>query len=186
MHRTTTPLILFAAALAVAGAVAADAVAHRVPRLIFPVIGHVQYSDDFGAPRPGGPHQGNDILGRRKAPVLAVEAGRVQKWTTSASAGCMLYLYGRSGTMYEYIHLNNDLTGGNDNRGKCVDKVAYAPGLHDGQHVKAGELIGYLGDSGDANGLHPHLHFELHPNGGAAISPYRSLRRARHLKKPVS
>ena len=56
------------------------------------------------------PHQGNDLLGDKRAPAVAVEAGTVKYWTTSASAGCMLYLYGASGTMYEYIHLNNDLT----------------------------------------------------------------------------
>ena len=44
----------------------------------------------------------------RRAPVLAAEAGRVKWWTTSSLAGCMLYLYGESGTTYLYIHLNND------------------------------------------------------------------------------
>ena len=50
----------------------------------------------------------------------------------------MLYLYGKSGTTYMYIHLNNDLTNRNDNRGKCVAGTAYAPGLKDGQTVAAG------------------------------------------------
>ena len=115
---------------------------------------------------------------------MAAEAGKIRVWTTSATAGCMLYLDGRSGTTYLYIHLNNDLGAGNDNRGSCVDGVAYAPSLEDGQLVAAGELVGFVGDSGDADGMHPHLHFELHPGGGAAVSPYAWLRRAKHLTVP--
>ena len=152
-----------------------------VPTLIFPVAGEATYTDDFGQARPGGVHQGNDMLGVKKTPVVAVESGKVEFWTTSANAGCMLYLYGDSGTMYEYIHLNNDLTMKNDNRGKCVPGVSYAKGLKDKSHVQAGEMIGYLGDSGDANGLASHLHFELHPNGGAAVSPYAALQSAQHM-----
>jgi hypothetical protein len=152
-----------------------------VPTLIFPVAGDVTYTDDFGEARPGGAHQGNDLLGVKKTPVLAVESGTIEFWTTSANAGCMLYLHGDSGTMYEYIHLNNDLTMRNDNRGKCVAGVSYAKGLKDGARVQAGQMIGFLGDSGDANGIHPHLHFELHPNGGAAVSPYSALQSAQRL-----
>lgn len=152
-----------------------------VPALIFPVAGDVTYIDDFGQARPGGTHQGNDLMGVKKTPVVAVESGRVSFWTTSANAGCMLYLYGDSGTMYEYIHLNNDLTMKNDNRGSCVPGVSYAKGLKNGAHVQAGQMIGYLGDSGDANGIASHLHFELHPNGGAAVSPYSYLQSAQRL-----
>jgi hypothetical protein len=163
----------------------ASAAKPGVPAILFPVVGPVTYTDDFGQPRAGGPHQGNDLLGKKRSPVVAVEDGTVKFWTTSANAGCMLYLYGASGTMYEYIHLNNDLTAANDNKGKCVDGVSYAPGLVNGQHVDAGQLIGYLGDSGDANGIHPHLHFELHPKGGKAVSPFPYLQTAAQLLVPA-
>jgi Peptidase family M23 len=168
----------FVAVLALALAGTAHA---GVPKLIFPVAGPVTYIDDFGQPRAGGAHQGNDLMGVKKTPVLAVESGTVKFWTTSANAGCMLYLYGKSGTTYYYIHLNNDLTMKNDNRGKCVPGVAYAKGLKDGQKVTAGEQIAYLGDSGDANGIAAHLHFEVHPNGGAAVSPFKYLQAAQQL-----
>lgn len=157
--------------------------AHAAPpkRIVFPVLAPVTYTDDFGAPRPGGPHQGIDILAPKKSLALAAEAGKVEFWTHSATAGCMLYLHGQSGTDYDYIHLNNDLTARNDNRGKCVAGTAYAKGLKDGAKVVAGQPIGYVGDSGDANGVHPHLHFELHPGRKAAVDPYPWLQRAVHL-----
>lgn len=153
----------------------------RVPRLIFPVVGTASYYDDFGEPRAGGAHQGNDLLAARHAPAVAVEGGTVKLWTTSVQAGCMLYLHGDSGTTYLYIHLNNDLTARNDNQGTCVAGTSYAPGLKDGARVAAGQLIGFVGDSGDANGIHPHLHFEVHPNDGAAVDPYPYLRKAQQL-----
>jgi murein DD-endopeptidase MepM/ murein hydrolase activator NlpD len=152
-----------------------------VPTLIFPVAGPTTYIDDFGQPRGGGTHEGNDLMARKKTPVVAVEPGKVKFWTTSASAGCMLYLYGASGTTYLYIHLNNDLTMKNDNRGKCVPGVSYARGLKNGAKVSAGQQIGYVGDSGDANGIASHLHFEVHPADGAAVSPYAYLQSAQHL-----
>jgi hypothetical protein len=180
-HRTTARgvLLLLLALAITAGASAAPE--KGVPPLIFPVVGDVTYTNDFGQPRPGGPHQGNDLMAAKKSPAVAVEAGKVKFWTTSARAGCMLYLYGDSGTMYLYIHLNNDLTMKNDNRGKCVAGTAYAPGLKDGARVAAGQLVGFVGDSGDADGIASHLHFEVHPNGGAAVSPYPYLKKAQHL-----
>jgi hypothetical protein len=147
-------------------------------RIVFPVVGQVQYTNDFGAPRSQGRHEGNDIMAPRKALAVAAEAGKVKIWTSSSSAGCMLYLYGKSHTTYLYIHLNNDLTNHNDNRGKCVAGTAYAPGLKDGQKVAAGQLLGFVGDSGDANGVATHLHFEVHPHNGNAVSPYKYLNRA--------
>jgi Peptidase family M23 len=162
-----------------AGTASASAGARPPAHIVFPVVGDVQYVDDFGAPRPGGPHQGNDLVAAKRSPAVAAEAGKVKYWTTSRSAGCMLYLYGQSGTMYEYIHLNNDLTMRDDNRGKCVRGVAYA--VKNGARVAAGQQIGYVGDSGDAEGAHSHLHFELHPNGGKATDPYPYLQSAYKL-----
>lgn len=192
LPRTTARILLVAAALvlvALAGVhKSRAAVANSAPpaRIVFPVVGKTTFSDDFGDPRPGGVHQGNDLVAARHTPVVAAEAGTVERWTRSASAGCMLYLHGRSGTTYLYIHLNNDLGAGNDNRGRCTPGVAYAPGLRNGQKVAAGALLGFVGDSGDADGAHPHLHFELHPGGRRAVSPYRWLKRARHLLYPGS
>ena len=202
-YRTTAIGVLLGALLAVPAAEARGGVPSQ---LVFPVLGEVSFVDDFGQPRPGGLHQGNDLMAPKKAIAVAAESGKVKFWTTSANAGCMLYLYGDSGTTYIYIHLNNDLGMGNDNKGKCVPGVAYASGLHDGDQVAAGQAVGFVGDSGDANGIHAHLHFEVHPpcggagdlgdrNGkagsgsappsrspcGKAISPYPFLLKAQHL-----
>jgi len=177
-YRTTALGVLLAAALAASAAQARG----RVPSpIVFPLLGTVSYIDDFGQPRPGGVHQGNDLLAPRKAIAVAAESGKVEFWTTSRGAGCMLYLYGDSGTMYQYIHLNNDLGAGNDNKGSCVAGTAYAPGLVNGAHVEAGDPVGFVGDSGDADGIHAHLHFEVHPRGGKAVSPYPFLQKAQHL-----
>ena len=173
-------LLLLAAFLLSAGPAAASPSA-EVPRLVFPILGEASYEDDFGDPRGQGGHEGNDILAPRRALALAAEAGTVKFWTTSARAGCMLYLYGASGTTYLYIHLNNDLGDTNDNAGSCVPGVAYAKGLKSGAKVSAGQPIAYVGDSGDADGIHPHLHFEVHPGDGGAVSPYRHLQKARKL-----
>src|SRR4051794_9808367 len=111
-HRGTARGILFLATLVglAAGSAVAPAATAKVPRLIFPVVGQVAYTTDFGAPRGTGRHQGNDLMAAKKSPAVAAEAGKVKYWTTSATAGCMLYLYGESGTTYLYIHLNNDVT----------------------------------------------------------------------------
>jgi hypothetical protein len=178
-HRTTArgTLVLALALLTLAGGASAAA----PQKIVFPVLGTATYGDDFGQPRAGGAHQGIDIMATKRSLALAAEAGKVEFWTHSASAGCMLYLHGQSGTDYYYIHLNNDLTPKNDNRGKCVAGTAYAKGLKDGAKVAAGQPVGYVGDSGDANGIHAHLHFELHPGRGGAVDPYPWLQRATHL-----
>jgi hypothetical protein len=162
-------------------AVAAAAPGGSAPaRIIFPVIGPAQYGNDYGDPRPQGRHEGIDIVSAWKAPAVAAEAGKVV-FETDGRAGCMLRLYGISGTEYVYIHLNNDLTTRNDNKGRCVAGVAYPKGLRSGMRVTAGQSIGYVGNSGDADGGAPHLHFEIKPSGGATTNPYPYLRRAQRL-----
>jgi Peptidase family M23 len=181
-HRTTARGALFL--LLVAGLLAGTAAArsgNTTKPIIFPVLGAAHYADDFGDPRPGGPHQGIDIIAAKKSLALAAEAGKVKFWTTSATAGCMLYLNGASGTTYYYIHLNNDLTRADDNRGKCVAGTAYATGLKNGAKVLAGQPVGFVGDSGDADGAHAHLHFEVHPGGGKAVDGFPYLQTAQHL-----
>jgi hypothetical protein len=150
-------------------------------RIVFPVLGTVTFYDDFGEARGGGEHQGIDIVAPKRSLALAVEAGKIEFWSRSAAAGCMLYLHGQSGTDYHYIHLNNDKTLKNDNRGKCVAGTAYAKGLKDGAKVVAGQVIAYVGDSGDANGIHSHLHFELHPGRKRAVDPSPWLQKASRL-----
>jgi Peptidase family M23 len=150
-------------------------------QIVFPVLGRSNLTMSFGDPRGQGAHQGEDIMADRWTPALAAEAGRVRIQTTSGRAGCMLYLDGVSGTKYLYIHLNNDLTRSNDNRGSCVPGTAYWKGLRDGARVEAGQPIGFVGNSGDAEGGSPHLHFEVHPGGGAAVDPVPYLRSAKRL-----
>jgi hypothetical protein len=188
LHRTTARGILFLllTAALLAGEARADPPKPatgdgKVPTLIFPVVGESQFSDDYGDTRAQGSHGGNDVMAPRWAPVVAAEAGTVKFWTTSARAGCMLYLYGASGTTYLYIHLNNDRGKGNDNSGGCVAGVAYAPKLRSGSMVDAGQLIGFNGNSGDAERTAPHTQFEVHPRDGASVNPYPYLRKARRL-----
>jgi murein DD-endopeptidase MepM/ murein hydrolase activator NlpD len=169
--------------LAVAAALCCADPAHGAAKLqiVFPVVGEVSYTDDFGDARGASKHEGNDLMAPKRATAVAAEGGTVRFWTTSASAGCMLYLYGDSGTTYWYIHLNNDRTLKNDNKGKCVPGTAYAKGLHEGDRVEAGQAVGYVGDSGDANGIASHLHFEIHPKNGKAVDPFPYLQRAQAL-----
>jgi len=178
LMRRVLPVLL---ALLAAALLASTSGAGSVPDpFVFPVVGPYRYTNDFGDPRPQGHHEGNDVLAPKKSLVVAVEDGKIKFWTTSARAGCMLYLYGASGTTYLYIHLNNDVTMANDNRGKCVAGGSYWPGLKDGQRVVAGQAIGYVGDSGDADGT-PHLHFEVHPNDGGPTNPFPYLNHATRL-----
>ena len=148
------------------------------PPIVFPIVGKATYSNTFNS-TPKGLLPGNDIIAAKKSLVAAAENGTVKFYTKSKEAGCMLYLYGVSGRTFEYLHLNNDLTKKNDNTGRCVAGTAYADGLKNGQKVKAGQVIGYVGDSGIANGTQPHVHFEVHKS--SPVNPYPYLNKAQRL-----
>ena len=178
-HRTTARATFVAFALAglaaaVLSAPAGGSHSSGVPRLVFPLVAKTDLWDNYGDPRGNGRHAGIDMENPWRAPVVAVEDGRIKYWESSLG-GCMLYHYGASGTTYMYIHLNNDLTPHNDNKGGCAKDIAFA--VPDGAKVTAGQQIAWNGDSGDASG-NPHLHFEVHPAGGADTNPFRHLKRA--------
>ena len=189
-HRTTArgvsllilTALLAAAVVASPGAAPKPGLVDGSP-IVFPLIGDYPYGMNFGDPRVQGSHQGIDIENVPwRTPAIAAEAGKVKWWTTSARAGCMLYLYGKSGTTYLYIHLNNDLTEASEDKGGCKLGVSFA--VEDGAKVTAGQQIGYVGDSGDAEGNH-HLHFEVHPKDGAAVNPFPYLNAGERLLFPA-
>ncbi len=121
----------------------------------FPVARPYAYSDTWLAPRRGHRHQGCDVFAARGTPCYACVSGRVRTGY-GRNAGKTIYLYGDSGDLFYYMHLNG---------------YAVTSG-----HVEAGQVIGYVGDSGNARGGACHLHFEVHPDGGRAINPYPILR----------
>jgi murein DD-endopeptidase MepM/ murein hydrolase activator NlpD len=126
-----------------------------VTGMVFPVDDPHDFIDSFGFPRSGGrSHQGADIFAPRGTALFAVERGVVTNMGTNSLGGIKLWLHGESGTQYYYAHLQG-----------------FAPGITDGTVVNAGDLVGFVGDTGNARGTPPHLHFEIHPNGGPAVNP---------------
>lgn len=187
MHRNLVRF-LFPAAILIVGLIAMRT-GHRVDageyrQILFPVLGGASYGNDFGNPRVGHTHQGNDLFRKKMTPVIAVADGVLQRvsWP-QPSYGYFISLEDDEGWDYWYIHLNNDKPGTDDGNGG--GNFAYAPGAEDGARVKAGQVIGYVGDSGNAEPTPPHLHFEIHRPTGAVINPYESLQRATVRFTPV-
>lgn len=180
MHRNPVRF-LFPAAILIVGLVAMHSYQHveagEYRQILFPVLGGASYANDFGNPRVGHTHQGNDLFQKKMTPVIAVTDGTLQRvsWP-QPSYGYFISLEDDEGWDYWYIHLNNDKPGTDD--GKGGGNFAYAPGAEDGARVKAGQIIGYVGDSGNAETTPPHLHFEIHRPTGAVINPYESLQRS--------
>ena len=115
---------------------------------VFPVFGPVSFGDSFGAPRAdlaSGWHHGEDILGPLGSPILAVADGTVFAVGWNELGGWKLWLRDRAGNEFYYAHLS-----------------AYSPLAVDGTRVAAGDVLGFMGDTGDATGV-SHLHFEIHP-----------------------
>jgi murein DD-endopeptidase MepM/ murein hydrolase activator NlpD len=127
------------------------------PRYVFPVFGtNAKFSSDYGSPRAGtGWHQGNDIFAPIGTPVLAVADGVLSKVGVNTLGGNRLWLRDGLGNTYYYAHL-----------------AGYASHTADGIRVRAGEIIAFVGNTGQAVTTPPHLHFEIHPVDGPSVDPY--------------
>jgi murein DD-endopeptidase MepM/ murein hydrolase activator NlpD len=121
---------------------------------VFPVAGRTTIGGPFGAYRVEGSHQGNDLFADFGTPVVAVANGTVQNVGSLPISGNRLWVYADGGDEFFYAHLSS-----------------FAPTAVDGAHVDAGTVLGYVGNTGDAEPTPPHLHFEIHPQGGDAVDP---------------
>lgn len=120
--------------------------------LICPVRGPRSFIDSWGFPRATtGRHLGVDLMSPRGTPNVAVVSGEVRVMS-GATSGLGVFLDGDDGNLYYYFHFD----------------------AHEGgsRRVAQGEVIGYVGNTGDASGGAPHTHFEIHPGGGPAVNPY--------------
>ncbi len=124
--------------------------------LACPIAGPRSFADTWGASRSGGrSHEGVDMMSPGGTPLVAMEAGRVE-FKTNNLGGNTVRLYGASGTRYYYAHLSSW-----EGSSRSVAK---------------GEVIGYVGKTGNTSANH--LHLQVHPGGGQAVNPYPYARRA--------
>lgn len=137
-----------------------------VAGFVFPLASDAEFIDSWGYPRMVGTesehwHQGTDIFAPYGAPAVASENGVIERLGQASLGGNKLWVRGDSGMSYYYAHLS-----------------AFAEGMENGRRVRAGEVVGYVGDTGNAKGTSPHLHFETHPAGGEVVNAYPLLRAA--------
>jgi murein DD-endopeptidase MepM/ murein hydrolase activator NlpD len=129
---------------------------------VCPVKGPVRIGQGWGAPRDGGRrrHQGIDLLAPAGTPLVAVASGHITRLsnTDRGRGGISLWLRDRRGTAYYYAHNHHNL-------------------VHLGQRVRTGQLVGRVGATDNAKGGPPHLHLQIHPNGGRPVSPNVLVRR---------
>ena len=148
--------------------------------IAFPVTEDVYYVDTFGACRDGCSrrHEGQDLIGKRLNHLVAAADGTVSYMRTDSAgtAGNWIKLEGDDGWFYSYMHVNNDAPGTDD--GTNPKRWRFAAGIVEGARVTKGQFIGYMGDSGNAEGSVPHLHFEIRTPNNTAVNAYASLQRA--------
>lgn len=142
------------------------------PQIIFPVEGGASFSDDFGDGRSGGRlHEGNDLMAPKMTPIVAARGGRIVSASfTQPSYGYMISIMGDDGYKYNYLHINNDTPGTDDGNGGSQN--AYAPGITQGVEVVQGQIIAWVGDSGNAEETGSHLHFEIRMPDDTAFDPF--------------
>ncbi|MCL1599077.1 MAG: M23 family metallopeptidase [Actinomycetia bacterium] len=138
---------------------------------VFPVAADtLRFTDTWGAARPGGRrHKGTDIVADRGTPILAVADGVVTEMDYRSTSGYYLRIEHADGWQTTYLHLNNDTYGTDDGQGGVW--TAYYPTLTVGTNVFAGDVIGYVGDSGNSESTTPNTHFEIR-QGDVKINPY--------------
>jgi murein DD-endopeptidase MepM/ murein hydrolase activator NlpD len=148
--------------------------------IVFDVFPHqgqgVDFWNSWGARRSGGRrHKGIDIMSPRGTKIVAVTDGVVTAMGWHRMSGYFIRVQHTDGWMSVYMHLNNDILGTDNGEGGTWS--AFAPLLKEGDAVKAGAVIGYVGDSGNAEGTRPHTHFELR-NGDTKVNPHQYLQDA--------
>lgn len=159
------------------------AICSYVYRMQWPILGGGAVGSVFGAERDGGTrlHAGVDVMAPKMSPIVAVRDGTITRLHATGPECCWMILTHDDGWASWYVHLNNDVDGSDNGRG-----VGIRPGLTEGTRVVAGEVIGWVGDSGNAEPGPAHLHFELHTAYGVAIDPLASLRWAyRQMAAPA-
>jgi len=163
-------------------AVSAEMGPNGIYPMVFPIqSGAYNITDSFGDPRGGHLHEGVDIMtyGVKGLPVVAAAGGTVG-WMANQQGGncCAMQIEHDDGWATRYIHLNNDTQNPDGSYSDDGLGWGFAPGIGPGVRVEAGQVIGYVGDSGNAESIAPHLHFELRGPDGVAVDPYPSLKAA--------
>ncbi len=122
-------------------------------------------------------------MGKKMMPLVSAVDGVVRSVEyPEPSWGYSVTIEDADGYTYHYLHMNNDVPGTDNGQGGGMN--AYAVDIERGNRVVAGQLIGWMGDSGNAEGTGPHLHFEIRKNG-TAFSPFESLRVAKKITTPT-
>jgi Peptidase family M23 len=146
-------------------------------RFVFPIVGGAQWGDSYGVPRPDVPtgwHHGDDLFAPLGTPVVAVADGTLSSIGWEKLGGWRLWLTDAAGDAFYYAHL-----------------AGYTPLALNATHVRAGQVLGFVGNTGDADGGAYHLHFEVHPASlrglgeNGAVDPTGYLA-SWHLVKAVS
>lgn len=180
VRRALAGALILAAAFAavVNGPMPAAAHSHDADDFTIEVFLHdtedIDFDDDWSERRPGGRrHRGTDVKSPKGTPVLAVAGGIVEEMKWDRAGGWSIHLSHANGWSTRYLHLNDDTPGTNDGRSGAT--TAYAPGIVEGHWVTTGQVIGYVGNSGNAEVAH--THFEIHQDG-TKLNPFPYLQDA--------